>query len=412
MKLSATSVKSLILPPGVKDKTFWDDELGGFGVRLRAGGSARYVIQYDVGGKSKRLTLDPKLFDFGKARTKAKDLLAHVRLGGDPSAEKRQAQARAAETFGVLLERYLPYKRTKAKGGQSRSFKEVERHLRRYARPLHGRPITTIERRDIAALMSAITTKAGPVAANCLLGSLSAYFVWLQGEGLLEVNPASGVNKAVTNGSRARVLSLGEFREIWSALGDSDYDDIIRLLAWTVARKSEIGGLREEGEIDFDKAELNLPASRTRNNRPRTIPLTAPALALLKARPRTGREFMFGTGRGFSGWGWAKKALDGKVAANRKAAGITAPMESWCVHDLRRFFATQAGDVLAIQPHLIEVALGHVAAFRSGVSGTYNRASYGAEHRRVLERWAQLLEDVVSGKRPAAATVVRLRKRR
>jgi integrase len=217
------------------------------------------------------------------------------------------------------------------------------------------------------------------------------------------------VNKAVTNGSRERVLSLGEFREIWAALGDSDYADIVRLLALTVTRKSEIGGLRSEGEIDFDNAELNLPGSRTRNGKPRTIPLTAPVLAILKARPRNGREFVFGTGRGFTGWTWGKKALDRRIAAARKAAGITAPMEPWTVHDLRRFFATQASEILGVLPHVVEVALGHIAAFKSGVAGVYNRSSYSDEHRRALERWARLLDEVVSGKRPAA-TIVKLRK--
>ena len=36
MKLTTTAIKTLALPPGTKDKTFWDDELGGFGLRLRA----------------------------------------------------------------------------------------------------------------------------------------------------------------------------------------------------------------------------------------------------------------------------------------------------------------------------------------------------------------------------------------
>src|SRR5262245_4973879 len=107
MRLTTTNIKTLTLPPGVKDKTFWDDDLGGFGLRLLEGGSARYVVQYDVGGKTKRVTLDPALFDFGKARAKAKDLLASVRLGGDPAADKREAHTRAAETFGALLPRYL-----------------------------------------------------------------------------------------------------------------------------------------------------------------------------------------------------------------------------------------------------------------------------------------------------------------
>ena len=109
MRLTTTTVKTLTLPIGVRDKTYFDSDLGGFGLRLREGGAARWVVQYDLGGKTKRVTLGTTaMLDLGAARTKARDLLASVRLGGDPAAEKRQAHARAAETFAALLMRYLP----------------------------------------------------------------------------------------------------------------------------------------------------------------------------------------------------------------------------------------------------------------------------------------------------------------
>ena len=74
MKLTTTAAKALVLPPGTKDKTFWDDELGGFGLRLREGGSRNWVVQYDLGGKSRRVTLgSTALLEVGVARTKAKD---------------------------------------------------------------------------------------------------------------------------------------------------------------------------------------------------------------------------------------------------------------------------------------------------------------------------------------------------
>src|SRR5262249_35673533 len=262
MRLTAATIRTLSLPPGVVDKTYFDDSLPGFGLRLRAGGSHRWVVRYDIGGRSKRLTFGTiAQLDPGAARSKARDLLASVRLGGDPSAEKRQAYARATETFGALLARYLPHKQAQLKAG-SRSFKEVERHLTKYARSLHARPVTAIDRRTIAALVAATASKNGPTAANCMLGSLSGYFGWLIPEGLINnVNPASYVNKAAAKASRDRVLTADEFREIWSALGNSDYADIFRLLAYTAARKSEIGGLRWD-EIDFDNVEIQLPASR------------------------------------------------------------------------------------------------------------------------------------------------------
>src|SRR5262245_66621988 len=106
MKLTTTTIKTLALPAGTRDKTFFDDSLGGFGLRLREGGAARWIVQYDLGGKTKRVTLGTTaMLDLGAARAKAKDKLAAVRLGGDPAAEKRQARERASESFGALLAR-------------------------------------------------------------------------------------------------------------------------------------------------------------------------------------------------------------------------------------------------------------------------------------------------------------------
>jgi hypothetical protein len=93
VKLTTTAIKTLALPPGTKDKTFWDDELGGFGLRLREGGSRNWVVQYDLGGKSRRVTLgSTSLLDIGTARAKAKGLLAQVRLGAIPPPTSTHAE--------------------------------------------------------------------------------------------------------------------------------------------------------------------------------------------------------------------------------------------------------------------------------------------------------------------------------
>ena len=241
MQLTTATIKTLTLPAGVSEKTYFDDEVPGFGLRLRAGGAARFVVQYDIGPKTRRMTLGSLgTLDLGTARKSAKDILAAVRLGRDPAGAKIEARIRVGETFGALLTRYLPHKRAQLR---ARSFKEIERHLTKYARSLHAYAVASIDRRSVAALMSTTTTKNGPTAANCMLGSLSGYFTWLAREGLIERNPASYVNKAAENKSRDRVLTEAELRALWAALGDDDYGDIVKLLIYTAARRGEIGGL-------------------------------------------------------------------------------------------------------------------------------------------------------------------------
>jgi integrase len=405
MKLTPATIKTLTLPDGVSDKTFFDDDLAGFGVRLRAGGSRKFVVQYDIGTRTKRMTLGAVgALELAAARKSAQQILAGVKLGGDPANERSEARARAGETFGALLfERYLPYKAAQVR---PRSFKEIERHLTKYARPLHARPVAAIDRRAVAALVSATAAKAGPAAANYMLGSLSGYFNWLLREGLVDgANPASLVNKAPQGPGRDRLISDSELREIWNALGADEYGDIVRLLGYTAARKTEIGNLMWD-EIDFNAAEIRLPANRTKGGRAHVIPLVPRALAILQARPRKGRAYVFGCGKtGFQGWAWRKAALDARIAAARKAVGVSEPMPGFVLHDLRRLYSTVMHDRLNGAPHVIESALGHTIG--SAVTATYNKATYVAERRLYAERWAAFIDATVSGKR-AAATVVRL----
>src|SRR5262249_27012107 len=91
MRLTASTIKTLKLPEGISDKVFFDDDLPGFGVRVRPSGVKPWLVQYAIAGKTRRMTLgSPAVLDPGKARDKAKDLLAQARLGRDPAVEKKQ----------------------------------------------------------------------------------------------------------------------------------------------------------------------------------------------------------------------------------------------------------------------------------------------------------------------------------
>jgi integrase len=337
------------------------------------------------------------LLDASAARAKAKDLLASVRLGGDPASEKREKRAKAAETFGAMLPRYLDKQRSERR---PRSFQELERHLCKYARPLHPRAVTDIDRRALSGLIANIAEKSGPTSAICCHASLSGYFSWLAREGVIDQNPVAFTNKPEAQPARDRLITDDELSLIWAALDDDDYGDIVKLLTYTAARRNEIGGLRWD-EIDFDAAVIEVPASRMKNNRPHLIPLSGPALAILRRRERNGREHVFGRGAsGFGGGGWStrRKELDARITGKRP---------DWVLHDLRRLVSTTMHETLGIPPHVVESVLAHVG-HQSGIAGTYNKASYAIEKRRALDRWAVYVDEAVSGK-PKKAKVVRLR---
>jgi integrase len=402
MKITTISARTVALRRGQAEKTFFDDDLPGFGVRVRTGGSRVYVVQYKVGARHRRITLGAVgSLDLGKARSTAKDLLAAVRLGRDPAGEKIEARQQAAETFGALLPRYLARQRAKLK---PRSYLETERHLLTHAKPLHSRAVKAIDRRTIAARLAEIAETSGPCAANRVRASLGTYFMWLAREGLIETNVVLNTNRAPENGARSRVLANDELRDIWRALRDDRYGSIVRLLMLTSARRDEIGNLCWSA-IDLDTALAVLPPERTKNRRQHEIPLSPPALAILQAQPRRSSPdgslrdsiFSIGEGCGFQGWSKCKAELDARVLGARETAG-KPPIAEWRLHDLRRTASTVMHDRLGIAPHYVEAVLGHVSGHKSGVAGTYNYARYEVEKRNALVRWAEYLTAVIEGR--------------
>jgi integrase len=261
---------------------------------------------------------------------------------------------------------------------------EIRRHLERNLAPLHRLHVKEINRRRVADELARLTAENGAVQSNRTRSSLSAFFNWCIGEGYLDVNVAAQTNKHEEI-ARSRVLSNAELRTIWRALPEhGDYRDLIRLLILTGQRLREVANLAWR-EVDLDKAVITLPPDRTKNHRPHVVPLSAPALEILKGRVREERELVFGSGvRGFSNFSKSKRLLDEK-------AKLKAP---WVIHDIRRSVAT--GLAKLVQPHIVECVLGHVGGFRAGIASTYNLHAYEDEKRHALDLWGKHIIGLVS----------------
>jgi integrase len=191
------------------------------------------------------------------------------------------------------------------------------------------------------------------------------------------------------------VLTQAELAELWAALPEGDFGEIVRLLILSGQRREEIGGLRWS-EVDLDRGLIVLPPERTKNLRQHEVPLSTQARAIIERQPkRKGRDFIFGIGKaGFSGWSKSKERLDQALLRKRRERDRRAkPLPSWRLHDLRRTAATQMAE-LSVLPHIVEVALNHVSGHKAGVAGIYNRARYEGEMRDALQKWADHVEKI------------------
>jgi integrase len=302
----------------------------------------------------------------GPIRQKARELRQRLRKGEDPKG--------GGITLGVVVDDYLAHiegdKRPK-------TVYERTRYLRRDWAPLHRRPLAALlSGEEIAAHVLVLKARNGIPSANRARAALNALFRWAVGLRLIPTNPVPVTGKAGTEKSRSRVLSMDELRAIWAATGDegpAPYNSVVRLLALTGQRREEVGGMMWQ-EVDLERALWSLPEERTKNGRPHLVPLSEPALAMLRGIERRA-PFVFGD-RPYNNWSQSKAKLDKRCGV----AGFT-------LHDLRRSFITHCAEDLRIEPHVLEACVNH-ASGKTQVAGIYNRAVYLEERTRAMRLWA------------------------
>jgi integrase len=385
MKLTQTNVAKLTLAKGATDKIFFDDEISGFGLRVREGGSRKWVLHYRIGGFQRRYTVGAAgVLTLDEARKKARKVLVAVDDGKDPAAQKATQRADSSLMFSSVIKDYLDVRLMGNKPMKPRSHAESKRHLEKDWKPLHRLVVSSIVRATVATRLREIAKASGPVAADRARSTLSAMFAWAIGEGLCEVNPVSGTNKSSEDVPRERVLSAAEMVAVWNAAPDNDYGRIVKLLLLTGQRRDEIGSLRWS-EIDMEEKLIKLPTERTKNKRSHEVPLSDSAIAVLEAvGRRDDRDLVFGIGEGgYSGWSRSKEVLD-------EAAELE---EAWTLHDLRRTVRTGLGQ-LGVLPHVSEAILNHLPP---KLVRTYDRNKYEAEKRGALNRWSAHVRLLVEG---------------
>ena len=97
MKLNVQAVRTQELDPGKSEAIFFDDEIPGFGLRLRKHGSRTFIFQYKLGTKQRRMALGKATVDrLAEVRKTADKLYARVKhFADDPAADKAEAKAAA-----------------------------------------------------------------------------------------------------------------------------------------------------------------------------------------------------------------------------------------------------------------------------------------------------------------------------
>jgi integrase len=380
VKLSKRAVD--VLSPAEKTYLARDADLKGFACRITPAGSKAWVVAYRPapGGRGVR----EKVVTLGsvsqltpdQARRAAAEMLAKVRLGADPAADRMEQ--RKASTLRELIDIFdSQYVGPMVKPTTAVSHRIALAELRAAHGGLKAEAVT---KGHIGTLHAHMSDR--PYAANRAVAVWAKLYAWAAERGLVAegANPAKGVKKYREQG-RERFLTTEELARLGDTLREGETVGLvyqvdetkpkakhapkaenrrvkldpfavaaIRLLILTGARLREILDA-QWSQVDLERGILFLADSKTGR---KPVYLSAAAQAVLAALPRIeGNPHIIAGVKD----GEPRADLQRPWGAVRRAAGV----EGVRLHDLRHSFASVgAGASLGLP--IIGKLLGHTQA--------------------------------------------------
>ena len=263
-------------------------------------GKAYWTYRYTLGGKESETSLGPyPEMSLDQARIRHLELRAAVAKKIDPVAKRGgKVGGKAAITPGGADLR--PMRRPHIAAHEA-EWKNPKHHqqwvmtLTEYAAPIRDLPVDQV---DTAAILSVLTPiwNEKPETASRLRGRIEAVLASAQVDGWIEEgrsNPARWKNwldhklaapkKLGDRAATMRRCPSIRSRRSWrgSQRRPARRRWRCRLTILTACRTSEVLGMTFD-EIDLDKALWSIPEERMKMGKPHRVPLSAPALAILR----------------------------------------------------------------------------------------------------------------------------------
>ena len=350
------------------------------------------------GGKNRKHTFGtwPEPISLSDARAMALEIEAEAARGIDRVAEaKAKRMQEEAATFKQLkvnsvLETYNDLHLANLRRGKER-YRQLQKALSDHL----DNPISDLSRADLQSAIDAKSAEGRKTHANRIRAALLAFSKWAWSRDYISTDVGAGIPKAVKETARERAPSIDEIRSIWSATFEMGelWGPALRLMILTAQRRGEILELLWS-EVDFDRAQIVKPGSRTKNGKPHITHLSAPALgelvALREARPNDGTasnttELVFTT-TGYSPPSGVSKA---KARLNKL---LGDDFEPWHIHDIRTSFSTAMAES-GVPESVADRILNHSASGSapSAVARVYNKAEMLPQRATALDRWAEMV---------------------
>lgn len=367
----------------------------GLYLEVMASGSRFWRMKYRHGGKENRLSFGPYPdVSLAEARDMAGAARAKLRTGTDPAAERkaeRQQQQADAMTFAVIREEWL--------GLQSKALSLTTltkaRWLFSLASDLDALPLSTINAPTILAVLRRIEADGHNETCHRVKQRISQVFRYAVATGRADNDPTGALRGAlapVKATNRAAIIDPKGVGDLLRAIGAySGAPTTLAALKLAPLLFARPGNLRamEWTEVDFDVAEWRIPSGKMKMREAHVVPLSKQALAILRGvKPITGH------GRYVFPSLLSEERPMSNNTINTALRRLGFDKDTMTGHGFRALASSLLHE-LGWSPDVIERQLAH--AERNKVRAAYHRAQYMAERKKMMQAWADHLDQLRAG---------------
>ena len=371
---------------------------GGLYLLLRPDGAKwwRWDYRRPVTGKRNTLSLgtypDTGLADARERQAAARKLLA---AGVDPGearkAEKATGQEAAANTFeAVAREWHAKQQTTWTEGYAGKVIRRLEVDIFPW---LGKQPIGSITAPELLKHLERIEVRGAIETAHRALQTCGSVFRYAVRTNRADHDPSGALKGALTPWKPMPFAAATTPEDAATLLRKIDLStsrivtrSALQLAALIFARPGEIVRMRWE-ELDLDAGQWRYFVTKTQ--RTHVAALSQQAVTILRdLQPVSGRRAYV-----FPGTRDPRTHMNANaILVSARRAGVKKDEST--IHGFRHMASTLLNEMGHWNPDAIEAALTHKMP---GVRGIYNQAQYLSERKRMMQAWADYLDQLRSG---------------
>ena len=378
-----------------KDSMYKMFDGGGLFLQVNPSGGKYWKMKYrKADGKEGLLTFGgyPEI-SLEQARRMRDEARAQRASGLDPGIvrqeEKAERRTRASNTFEAVSREWMEVHATKVKAQTLHIYRVL---LEKSVFPLIGkRPIAEMKAPDFLALLRRLEEQKQLYSIKRISIVCGMIMRFAVAAGKAEADPTPALRGSLKAHKTKHLAAMTDPKQVGRLLRTIDaypgsfvVSTALKIAPYVFVRPGELQYARWE-DIDFDACEWRYTTSKT--NTPHIVPLVPQVMKLLQ-------ELYAFTGNGE--WVFPSQRQKGGTMGKTSMLAALRSMgirdEEMTPHGFRAMARTLLDEVLGERYELIEHQLAHMVRDPNGRA--YNRTVHLAERRRMMERWAQYLDEL------------------